>query len=136
LRGALGGEGGQRWAVHITAPHYEEAAKWYGLAAAQGDADAQYSLGILYDNGTGVAQDDTEAAKWFRLAADQGYAKAQNNLGALYARGRACRGIISRPICGSPYRRRRAIAAAALMTAAQIAEAKTLVREWKPKTRQ
>ena len=51
------------------------------------DADAQYSLGILYDNGTGVAQDDTEAAKWFRLAADQGYAKAQNNLGVLYERG-------------------------------------------------
>jgi hypothetical protein len=50
---------------------YAEAAKWYGLAAAQGDADAQYSLGILYDNGTGVVQDDTEAAKWFRLAADQ-----------------------------------------------------------------
>lgn len=41
----------------------------------------------MYNNGTGVTQNDTEAAKWFRLAADQGYAKAQNNLGTLFARG-------------------------------------------------
>ena len=40
--------------------------------AEQGDADAQYNLGVIYRQGQGVAPDDVEAARWFRLAADQG----------------------------------------------------------------
>ena len=45
-----------------------EAAKWYRLAADQGDADAQINLGGMYHNGRGVPQNDAEAVKWFRLA--------------------------------------------------------------------
>ena len=30
---------------------YKEAVKWYRLAAEQGDANAQYNLGVMYDNG-------------------------------------------------------------------------------------
>lgn len=56
--------------------------------AAKDDAAAQFSLGILYDQGKGVPRDFAEAAKWFRKAADQGYAMAQNNLGVMYANGR------------------------------------------------
>jgi TPR repeat protein len=66
---------------------YQEAAKWWRLAAAQGDADAQNNLGYLYENGKGVAQDYQEAAKWWRLAAAQGDARAQFNLGGMYAKG-------------------------------------------------
>ena len=55
--------------------------------AAAGNAAAQDSLGTMYDNGTGVPQDNTEAVKWFRLAAAQGYASAQSNLGAMYGNG-------------------------------------------------
>ena len=33
---------------------YKEALKWFRLAAAQGDAKAQYNLGVMYDNGEGV----------------------------------------------------------------------------------
>ena len=51
---------------------YAEAVKWYRLAAEQGDADAQYNLGVMYDNGQGVPQDYAEAVKWYRLAAEQG----------------------------------------------------------------
>ena len=51
---------------------YAEAVKWYRLAAEQGDADAQYNLGLMYDNGNGVPQDYKEAVKWYRLAAEQG----------------------------------------------------------------
>ena len=36
---------------------YEEAIKWYRLAAEQGYASAQYNLGVMYDNGDGVPQD-------------------------------------------------------------------------------
>jgi TPR repeat protein len=38
--------------------------------AAEGDAEAQYNLGCIYDEGQGVPQDHAEAARWFRLAAE------------------------------------------------------------------
>ena len=55
--------------------------------AEQGDADAQSKLGVMYDTGEGVPEDDAEAVKWFRMAAEQGYATAQFNLGVKYAVG-------------------------------------------------
>ena len=55
--------------------------------AAQGDADAQYNLGVMYDEGRGVAKDDAEAVRWYRKAADQGMASAQYNLGVMYDEG-------------------------------------------------
>ena len=64
-----------------------EAVKWYRLAAEQGNASAQYNLGVGYANGEGVPQDDAEAVKWYRLAAEQGNASAQYNLGVRYANG-------------------------------------------------
>jgi TPR repeat protein len=56
-------------------------------AAYQGDADAQYNLGVLYRYGRGVAQDYAEAMRWYKKAADQGNADAQNNIGMLYMQG-------------------------------------------------
>ena len=55
--------------------------------AQKGDAVAQYNLGVMYDNGRGVAQSDAEALKWYRLAADQGNPFAQFNLGVTYHLG-------------------------------------------------
>jgi len=52
--------------------------------AEQGDALAQYNLGVMCANGRGVPQDDAEALKWYRLAANQGNAMAQYNLGIMY----------------------------------------------------
>jgi len=66
---------------------YEEAVKWYRLAADQGDAYAQSNLGAMYCKGEGVPQDYDEAVKWFRKAADQGDADGQYNLGAMYDNG-------------------------------------------------
>ena len=54
------------------------------LAAEQGDASAQFDLGLAYDNGRGVEEDDAEAVRWYRLAAEQGLADAQFNLGNMY----------------------------------------------------
>ena len=64
-----------------------EAVKWFRLAAEQGFANAQFSLGVMYANGEGVLKDDAEAVKWFRLAADQGFADAQAALGWMYMNG-------------------------------------------------
>jgi uncharacterized protein len=55
--------------------------------AEQGDASAQFNLGLLYLDGKGLPQDYTEAAGWFRRAAEQGDAGAQNNLGTFYSQG-------------------------------------------------
>ena len=65
-----------------------EGLKWYRQAAEQGDAGAQYNLGVMYYYGEGVPEDDAEAVKWYRKAAEQGYADAQFTLAATYAMGR------------------------------------------------
>jgi len=72
------------------APDFEEMPE----AADQGDAIAQYNLGIMYQNGEGVPEDDTEAVKWYRLVADKGYVIAQNNLGVMYQKGE---GVLKNP---------------------------------------
>ena len=60
--------------------------EWTPLAK-QGNADAQFNLGLMYHEGQGVPQDDKTAAKWWKLAAEQGDAGAQSNLGAMYYNG-------------------------------------------------
>jgi hypothetical protein len=60
---------------------------WRDLAK-QGDATAQFNIGLMYANGTGVAQSDTDAVKWYRKAADQGLAQAQSKLAAMYMAGK------------------------------------------------
>lgn len=52
--------------------------------ASQGAAEAQNTVGVMYEWGRGVARNYAEAVKWYRLAADQGLAPAQQNLGHMY----------------------------------------------------
>jgi len=66
----------------------KEAAKWIGKAAEQGDAEAQFLLGVMYSGGMGVPQDYREAEKWTRKAAGQGNSSAQNYLGEFYHSGK------------------------------------------------
>lgn len=46
-----------------------ETVKWYRKAADQGDASAQFNLGMCYLNGKGVAKDEVEAYALFNIAA-------------------------------------------------------------------
>jgi len=48
--------------------------------AEQGNAIAQYGLGLIYANGEGIEKNLTEAMKWYRKAAEQGNENALNNL--------------------------------------------------------
>jgi TPR repeat protein len=57
------------------------------LAAKQGDAVAQFNLGVAYDYGKDVPQDHAQAVNWYRKAAVQGLASAQYNLGLAYDYG-------------------------------------------------
>jgi uncharacterized protein len=56
-------------------------------AAEQGNADAQWKLGLMCHGGDGVSQDFAEAVYWYRKAAEQGYAEAQWLLGYMYDEG-------------------------------------------------
>jgi len=62
--------------------NYAQAAFWYGKAAEQGIAEAQYKLGVLYCYGQGVPQNNAQAAAWWLKATDQAYAAAQDGQGA------------------------------------------------------
>ena len=55
--------------------------------AEQGHAGVQYNLGVMYDSGRGITEDDAEAVRWYRLSAEQGHVGAQYNLGVMYASG-------------------------------------------------
>jgi hypothetical protein len=55
--------------------------------ANNGDASAQFDLGVRCGKGDGVPVDHEKAAVWYRKAAEQGLAKAQAALGHYYAIG-------------------------------------------------
>jgi TPR repeat protein len=56
-------------------------------AAAAGNADAELSLGMMYQRGTGVQGSPADAFKWFRKASDDGSIRATNYLAWAYANG-------------------------------------------------
>ncbi len=66
---------------------YAAALAEFSECAANGDADAQYWLGLMHESGTGVEQDYLEARKWYERAADQGEVGAQLQLAELYFSG-------------------------------------------------
>ena len=56
-------------------------------AGNQCDAEAQFDLGLMYEVGRDLPQDDAEAVRSYLLAAGQGHAYAQHNLAVSYAMG-------------------------------------------------
>ena len=81
---------------------YAEAVKWWRKPADQGNAGAQYFLGLMYDYGEGVPVDLVMAYKWMNLARSAGYEDAVETLDRLSNE----------------------------MTREQIAEAQKVSREW------
>ena len=47
--------------------------------AIWGDAEAMFNLGVMYQYGLDIPQDNTAAVKWYTRATDHGHADAQNN---------------------------------------------------------
>ena len=120
---------------------YATALKECRPLAEQGDANAQFNLGVMYDMGQGVPQDDTEAVRWYRLAAEQGHAIAQSNLGLMYAQGQGIpQDVVQAHMWvnlaagqGHENARKARDRLAEKMTPVQLADAQRLAREWKPK---
>lgn len=69
------------------ARNLEQAFALYAAAAKSGNTSAQFRLGVLYDLGRGVPENDAVAARWYKKAAEKGRFHAQYNLGLLYANG-------------------------------------------------
>jgi len=83
---------------------YATALKEWRPLAEQGDALAQYNLGVMYFMGRGVPQDNVQAHMWLNLAAAQGHELA-----------RKFRDLLAEQ-----------------MTPTQVADAHWLAREWTP----
>jgi len=120
---------------------YATALKEWRPLAEQGDAEAQFIMGGMYNLGQGVPQDDKEAVRWYRLAAAQGYAYAQSLMGQMYDLGlgvpqddvQAHMWLSLAAAQGIENARKARDILAARMTPAQIAEAQRLAREWMAK---
>ncbi len=84
---------------------YATAARLVRPLAERGDANAQFMLGMFYENGLGVPQDRIRGYLWLSLAASQGRENAAS-----------IRDLSAR-----------------VMTPAQIDEAKQLVDQWRPR---
>jgi TPR repeat protein len=70
---------------------YATAIRLWRPLAEQGNAAAQFNLGLIYYKGQGVPQDYAAAAVWLRKAADQGVTAAQWSIGSMYMNGRGVR---------------------------------------------
>ena len=86
---------------------YKESIKWYRLSAEQGDAKAQYNLGLMYVKGKGVPQDYVLAYMWWNIAGSNGFKSAVKN-----------RNIVEKK-----------------MSKQQIEKAQEMARNWKPTSR-
>jgi hypothetical protein len=72
------------------AQSYDEAVKWYRLAAAQGYAEALFNIAACHYYGQGAPRDLHEALRLYKRAAAQGHAGAAaevEELRALLAAG-------------------------------------------------
>ncbi len=116
------------------------------VAAEQGSAVAQNTLGFMYQHGRGAPRNLAEALRWYRLAAGQGFGLAFFNLGGMYATGQgvpldyvqahmwfslAATHLPPSKVYDKVAKRRDLVAR--LMTRAQIAKAQKLAREWRLK---
>jgi TPR repeat protein len=60
-------------------------------SAGQGNADAQFNIGTMFQSGKGVAKNHRTAFKWYLISAEAGNPDAQFNLGWMYATGEGVR---------------------------------------------
>ncbi len=67
--------------------NYATALKTWQPKANEGDAEAQFYVGEIYEKGLGIAPDYDLAVLWYNKAAEQGYSSAMVNLGYLYEKG-------------------------------------------------
>jgi TPR repeat protein len=119
-------------------------------AAERGDAEAQFNLAVMYENGLFdsryVAEGSrSEAVRWLLAAAEQGLARAQVKLAEMYDREvdmpdasvQACEWYLlaARGLRGAPLQKAQSAYQRTVkgLTPVQTAEVMRFVQGWKPK---
>jgi len=102
---------------------YETAYREFLPEAQRGNLWAQHAVGVMYERGEGVPNDDVEAVRWHRKAAEQGHAPSQYNLGRMYEQGKGVSKDDAEAV--SWYRK---------AADAGLAEAKEALREYEPQS--
>lgn len=69
------------------AKHFAQAADLLEPMANDGDAEAQFRMAVMYQNGLGMVANEERALKNMQAAAEQGHALAQHGLGFMYMEG-------------------------------------------------
>ncbi len=121
-------------------------------AAERGDAEAQFNLAIIYENGLddsryAVEGNRPEAVRWLLAAAEQGLPRAQIKLAEMYAAEsetpenlvRACGWYLlaTTGLRGAHLQKARSAfeRTSSGLTPSQIAESRRFVQGWKPKAK-
>jgi TPR repeat protein len=109
--------------------------------ADQGDAFAQYALGLQYLTTPGVEETNQLAASWIRRSAEQGFLEAQVALADLYRKGQGLpqdffQAYVWSSIAalrGDAYAARLKVLLAEKLSTPQVKQAEDLAQAWKPK---
>lgn len=67
---------------------FNEALRWYRLAAEHGDVSSYAAIGIFYAKGYGVKKNKNRAVQYYIMGAEKGDPYAQYLLGRAYEQGR------------------------------------------------
>lgn len=67
--------------------NYPEALYYYQQAAQLGQAESQYQLAKMFQDGLGTNKNMRQAAHWYKQAAEQGHTQSQATLGFMYSKG-------------------------------------------------
>lgn len=86
---ALLGHGESAYQMGLLQADPKRQVEWYSMAAATGQADAQYALGEAYLHGRGTAKEPAWGLSWFERAARAGHVRAQYAMGVALMSGLA-----------------------------------------------
>ena len=94
----VAGKQGHSLALFKLAEHFFEVAENFSYlkkgfdachrSAELGLVEAQFNLGVMFEDGLGTKQNFKKAATWYHRAATSGDERAMNNLGSLYWHGK------------------------------------------------
>ena len=109
--------------------------------ADQGDAFAQYALGLQYLTTPGIEERDPLAASWIRRSAEQGFLEAQVALADLYRKGQGLPQDLFQAyvwssiaaLRGDAYAARLKVLLAEKLATPQVKQAEDLAQAWKSK---
>lgn len=118
--------------------NYEAALHYLEPLALKGDPYAQFSLGVMYDEGVGLARNYALALKWYRKSAENGLVDGQYMTGMYYATGRGMKQNLQRAYVwlnlaaagGHPDAERARDQEEDEMSRAETAEAQRIAADW------